>query len=75
MSQRMPKKPKLISLPKRPKASASVAVWENFDKKCHERQKENAKKLSDWKKRCQEITSGNKKKEAIQKRTQGIGRI
>lgn len=75
MSQRMPKKPKLQSLPKRPKASASVSTWENFEKRCKEVQKSNAKKLADWKKQKQQIVSSAKRKEQIQKRTQGCGRL
>jgi len=71
----MPKKPKLTSLPKRPKASASVVVWENYEKRCKECQKNNAKKLADWKKRCNDITSGTKRKEAIQKRCHNLGRL
>ena len=70
-----PKKPKLLSLPKRPKASASVATWKNYEAKCKEIQKENARKLSDWNKRKNEIVSGAKEKEKIQKRTSGLGRL
>ena len=37
--------------PKRPKQSASLAVWENFNKRCAEIDKENAAKISAEKKR------------------------
>lgn len=70
-----PKKPKLNSLPKRPKATAPVATWKNYEAKCKEVQKENARKLNEWKKRCNEIVSGSKEKEKIQKRTHGLGRV
>lgn len=74
-AKRMPKKPKLTSLPKRPKANASVSVWENYEKRCKDVQKLNRDKLANWKKACEQIKSGTKKKEQIQKRTTGLGRI
>jgi hypothetical protein len=70
-----PKKPKLKSLPKRPKSSASLSTWENFKKKCDEVRKANAKALADWKKAVSNIKAESKKKESIQKATQGLGRI
>ncbi len=70
-----PKKPKLKSLPKRPKSSASLTTWENFQKKVDEVRKLNAKSLSEWEKSKKDIISASKKKESIQKRTSGLGRI
>lgn len=51
---------KLKKLPKRPKQSASPAVWERYEKKLKDVQSDNAKKLQ-----------SDKKKQAIQKRTAG----
>ena len=70
-----PKKPKLNSLPKRPKNSAPASTWENYEKKCKEVQKNNRKKLEDWKKAKKAVDSGTKKRALIIKKTQGIGRI
>lgn len=70
-----PKKPKAKALPKRPKASASLTVWENYKKKCDEVRKNNKKAIEDWKKSVARLKSEAKKKEGIQKATQGLGRI
>lgn len=51
---------KLKKLPKRPKASASLQVWENYEKKVKEVQAENAK-----------TTQGIAKKKTIQNKTKG----
>lgn len=42
------KKPKKLKLPKRPKASASIAVMENYLRKVAEVKKENARRLSQY---------------------------
>lgn len=55
---------KLKSLPKRPKASASPAVWESYEKRLKQTQADNAKKMQ-----------ADKKKQAIQKRTAGAGKV
>jgi len=72
---RLPKKPKLKSLPKRPKASASISTWKNYDKNCKEVQNENRKRKSDWEKRVKQIKSDVKMREKIQDKTKGMGRI
>lgn len=48
------KKPKR---PKKPKASASLESWKKFEER-----------LKDWNKRCNEIDSDKKKKEAMIKK-------
>ncbi|MCK4661353.1 MAG: hypothetical protein KAT68_00695 [Bacteroidales bacterium] len=70
-----PKKPKLKSLPKRPKASATVQTWEIYEKRCQEVQKENATKLKNWESDKKKIDLGLKKKQKIQEKTKGIGRM
>lgn len=55
---------KLKPLPKRPKASASPAVWERYEKRLKEVQTDNGKKLQ-----------ADKKKQAIQKRTAGAAKV
>ena len=49
------KKPKK---PKAPKTSASLATWENYKKR-----------LQEWEKKCKDIDSDKKKKDAIIKGT------
>ena len=70
-----PKKPKLKSLPKRPKASAVLKTWERYEDKVEAIRKENAKKIKDWETLKKTIVAHTKKREAIQKKTQGLGRI
>ena len=70
-----PKKPKLKSLPKRPKASAPLKTWESYEDRVDAVRKENAKSLKDWEAKKKAIVTHTKKKEAIQKKTQGLGRI
>ncbi|WP_428658948.1 hypothetical protein [Runella sp.] len=55
---------KLKSLPKRPKASSSPAVWARYEKRLKEVQAENGKKLQ-----------ADKQKQAIQKRTAGASKV
>lgn len=52
---------KLKSLPKRPKASSSLQVWENYEKKVKEVQAENAK-----------TQQAMAKKKSIQNKTKGV---
>lgn len=70
-----PKKPKLKSLPKRPKATAPLKTWEGYEDKVDAVRKENAKMLKEWDAKKKAIVSSTKKKESIQKKTQGLGRI
>lgn len=48
-------------LPKRPKASASLQTWENYEKKVKDVQAENAK-----------MTAAANKKKSIQNKTKGV---
>ena len=70
-----PRKPTPKKLPKRPKASASIEVWKRFESRCNDIRKENRKALSDWEAAKKKVDSDLKKKAAIQKKTQGLGRI
>jgi hypothetical protein len=60
-----PRKPKALKMPKRPKASANINVWENFDKRRKDTVKNNSTKLSDWKRACIKIDADKKKKEKL----------
>lgn len=44
-----PKKPKLLSVPKQPKANASKTTWDNYDKKVKQIQSENTKRINAYK--------------------------
>ena len=46
-----PKKPKLISVPKAPKANASTQAWENYNKKLKEVESENNKRIAEYRKK------------------------
>lgn len=64
-----PKKPKALKMPKRPKQSASVTVWENYERRRKETVAKNKKRLSDYKKAINKIESDKKKKASIISRT------
>jgi hypothetical protein len=70
-----PKKPKLKNLPKRPKASASNAVWENYAKKCTEIQKQNRKSEADYKKAAKAFEAAKKAKAVLMEKTKGLGKV
>ncbi len=72
---KLPKKPKLKALPKRPKASASISTWEGYEKRVDAVRKENKKKQSDWKKACAQVEKDRKKRETIVNKTKSLGRI
>ncbi len=55
---------KLKKLPKRPKASASPKVWENYERRLKDVQSDNGKKMQE-----------EKKKQQIQKRTEGASKV
>lgn len=55
------KKPKKLKLPKKPKASASIATMENYLKKVAQVKSDNAKRLRDYE-------SAIKKKAALRER-------
>lgn len=46
-----PKKPKLLGVPKAPKANASTQTWANYQKKLKEVESENNKRIADYKKK------------------------
>ena len=60
-----PKQPKLKAMPKKPKKSASIKVWENYDKRAAAVKKENKSKNSEYKKKLSAYNAEQKKKEAI----------
>jgi len=51
MAKKLPKKPR------KPKASASLKSWENFDTR-----------MKNWHKKCSDIKNGAKKKESLMKK-------
>lgn len=63
-----PKAPKKTRPPKKPKQSASVKVWENYDKRYKDWQKKEADKQRDYKCRISGIESAKKKKESLIKK-------
>ena len=65
------KKPKALKYPKRPKGSASIAVWERYDARCKEVEKENHSRDSQYKKALSQREADKKKKAAIQKKYTG----
>jgi len=44
----MARKPKAKKLPKKPKQSASLEVWRNWERKCKDIKSENKRRLSKW---------------------------
>ena len=46
-----PKKPKLLALPKAPKANASTQAWENYKKRLKEVETENNKRIAEYRKK------------------------
>ncbi len=67
------KKPKLKSYPKKPKASASIASFENYLDKCKAIDKENKDKLDSYDKALKQKTADQKKKADLVKRVSSIG--
>ena len=59
---KLPRKPKPKKLPKRPRQSASLKVWENWRAKVKQIEKQNADALKDWKARVTRIKNDEKKK-------------
>ena len=62
------KAPKALKHPKKPKASASLLVWENYDRKCKEIDKKNHARLADHKKSINGVQADKKKKESLIKK-------
>jgi hypothetical protein len=69
------KRPSLRRYPKRPKASASVDSWRNYDQRCRDAEKANGQKMSDYNKKVSSINSAKKQREGIIKRTKGLSGI
>lgn len=63
-----PVKPKALKMPKKPKATASVAVWERYDDKCKAVIKKNNERQKDYQKAIKSIETAKKKKELIIKK-------
>ena len=57
---RAPKKPKLKSYPKTPRASASLTVMKRYKEKCREVDRHNAAKVSEYNKKINEIKLARK---------------
>ena len=68
MKKKLPKQPKAKKLPKKPKASASLTVWENYQRRALEVHRENEAKLAAWKKKVAQIHADEKKRQAIIKK-------
>jgi hypothetical protein len=60
--KKMPKQPKALKLPKKPKASASLTVWENYRKRRHDALVKGKHRQDEWKKKCDKIKSDEKKR-------------
>lgn len=65
MAQKKPSKPKELALPKKPKQSASLAVWEKHAKKVAEVKKENKRRDTAYKKDLKAYEAAKKKKAAL----------
>lgn len=65
--EKLPKKPKALKYPKRPKSTASLETWQNYVKKCDEIDKRNRERLRDWERKVKEIESREKKRQSLMK--------
>jgi len=70
-----PRKPKLKSLPKRPKANASLASWEKYAKNAAEVQKNNRKSISDFEKALKSFEAARAAKKKLIDKTKGLGKV
>lgn len=68
MATKAPKKPKMLSYPKQPKAGASVDVWKRYEDKCKEVDKKNEAKLKPYNEKLKKIEADKKAKSQIQAR-------
>jgi len=66
------KRPGMKRYPKRPKASATLLAWQNYNTKCGEVEKENSTRMSEYHKKVTKRDADKKKKEAIIKKTTGL---
>jgi len=64
-----PKRPKPLKLPKRPKASASVTTWGNYQKRCTAACKANKEREADYKRKVKKIEMDKKKKAQLMKKS------
>lgn len=66
------KKPKKLRLPKKPKATASIATMENYLKKVGEIKKMNDKRLAEFEKAKKQKIADKKKKEQLRAKISGL---
>lgn len=69
---RIPKQPKHLKYPKKPKSSASNAVLERYLDRCKEVDAKNKSRHSDWLKAKTRIESEKKKAETLRKKVAGL---
>lgn len=65
MAKKLPKAPKAKKAPKKPKASASLATWERWHERAKQVQKDNAQRMSDYKKKVAKIHADEKKRQHL----------
>lgn len=70
-----PKKPKLKALPKKPKTTAAIAVWERYNKRAEEVIKHNKKVDADYQKALKNFEAAKKAKAKIIEKYQGVGKL
>ena len=70
MATKKPAKPKLKKAPKTPKATASIEVWKNFDRRSKAIDAENSKKNADYKKALTAYEAEQRKKESIKRQAE-----
>jgi hypothetical protein len=66
-----PTMPKLKAAPKRPAVSASLSVWENYDRKVAETKAHNTKLAAGYRRDLAEWKKGKDKKESLVKKYAG----
>lgn len=63
-----PRKPKMSKYPKRPKQSASLQTWKNYERRCNEVDKRNREKVSAYNKKLGEIKQAKALRERLSKK-------
>ena len=66
------KKPKKLKIPKKPKATASIPVMENYLKKVAEIKKMNDKRLAEFEKAKKQKIADKKRKEQLRAKISGL---
>ncbi len=66
------KKPKKLKLPKKPKATASIATMESYLKKAAETKKINEKRLAEYEKAKKQKIADKKRKEQLRAKISGL---